>query len=91
MVKAVLALTQADEAERWRQLQHPVTHKIIMSGRADFDIRPGYVFERAGRRFHVQAIPHDLGDLGDWAVYLCVERGDVYRTLEMAENVASLP
>lgn len=28
-IKAILAAARPEEKERWRQLEHPVTHKII--------------------------------------------------------------
>ena len=76
-IKAILASARPDEIERWRQLDHPITHKIIMQRKPTFEILPGDIFERAGRRFYNQAIPNDVGDLGHWTIFYCEERADI--------------
>ena len=76
-IRAVLAQAKSEETERWRQLEHPITHKITKHGRPEFDIKPGDIFEYAGRRFYNQAISYDIGDLGHWAIFFCDERTDV--------------
>jgi hypothetical protein len=82
-VRAVLAAAKPEEIERWRQLGHPVTHKIIMRYTPPFDIRPGDIFEmtalpgRTARRFYNQAIPYNVGDIGHWTIFYCDERTDV--------------
>ncbi len=76
-VRAILAQAKPEEIERWKQLGHPITHKIIMQRRPTFEIRAGDIFERAGQRFYVQAQPHDVGDLGHWTIFYCDERSDV--------------
>jgi hypothetical protein len=79
-IRAILAQAKPEEKERWKQLNHPVTHKIIMQHRPPFDIRPGDIFERAGRRFYMQAVPYDPGDIGHWTVFYCDERSDAVST-----------
>ena len=76
-IRAVLAQARPEEIMRWQQLNHPITHKIIMQGKPPFDIKPGDVFERDGRRFHHQAAPYDVGDVGHWTIFYCEERGDL--------------
>lgn len=76
-VKAILAAAKPEEKERWRQLEHPVTHKMIQQGAPPFEIRPGDFFERGDRRYFVQAAPYNVGDLGHWTIYYCDERSDV--------------
>ena len=76
-IQAILAQAKPEEIQRWRMLNHPVTHKVIMQHRPSFDIRPGDIFERAGRRFYNQALPNDVGDLGHWTIFHCDERTDV--------------
>jgi hypothetical protein len=76
-IRAILAQAKPEEMERWRQLNHPVTHKIIMQRRPPLDIKPGDVFERDGRRFFNVAMPYDVGDLGHWVIFYCDERMDV--------------
>jgi len=76
-VRAILAQARPEETQRWRQLNHPVTHKIIMQHKPPFDIRPGDVFERDGRYFYHQMTPYDVGDIGHWTIFYCDERSDV--------------
>ena len=76
-IKGVLASAKPDEAERWRQLGHTVSHKIIMPGKPDFEVLPGDVFERGARRFYNRMMPNDAGDLGHWTIFYCAERADI--------------
>lgn len=76
-IRAVLAAAKPEEIERWRQLEHPVTHKIIQQGTPPFEIRPGDSFTRGDRRYIVQTAPYNVGDLGHWTIYYCDERSDV--------------
>ena len=76
-IEAILAAAKPEEIERWHQLEHPVTHKIIQQGAAPFPIRPGDSFVCAGRRYIVQAELYDPGGLGHWTIYYCEERGDI--------------
>lgn len=75
-IKGILAEAKPAETERWRQLGHPVTHKVIQQG-AFADIKAGDVLELDGRRFYLQAQPHDPGGLNRWTIYYCEERSDV--------------
>lgn len=76
-LRATLASAKPEEIERWRIINHPITHKIIMQYKPAFDILPGDIFERAGRRFYNQFIPNNVGDLGHWTIFYCDERTDV--------------
>jgi hypothetical protein len=76
-VNAIFAAARPEERERWRQLEHPITHKIIMRHAPPFDVMPGDIFERAGRRFYNQAMPYDVGDIAHWTIFYCDERSDV--------------
>ena len=76
-IEAILASAKPEEIHRWKQLNHPITHKIIMQGILPFDIKPGDIFERAGRRFYNRTLPNDVGDLGHWTIFYCDERIDV--------------
>ena len=76
-IKAMLAEAKPEEKEKWRQLSHPITHKIIVPGRLDVAIKPGYTLDWACRKFYVQAIPKDVGGLGVWTVIYCDERPDI--------------
>ena len=76
-IRAILAQAKPEEVQHWRQLNHPITHKIIMQGKPSFDIRPGDTFEREGKRYYHQASPYNVGDLGHWSIFYCDERSDV--------------
>lgn len=75
-IRAVLAAAKPEEIERWRQLEHPVTHKIIQRGAAPFEIRAGDSLVRGDKRYVVQTAPYNPGDLRHWTIYYCEERGD---------------
>lgn len=75
---AILAQAKPEEKERWRQLAHPVTHKIIQRGKPDFEVRPGDTLRQGHRKFYVSAIPYDVGGLGHWSIYYCEERSDLH-------------
>ena len=76
-IRAILAQASPQEIERWRQLGHPVTHKIIMQRTPAFDVLPGDIFEYAGRRFYIKAMPHNVGDISRWTIFYCEERFDL--------------
>jgi hypothetical protein len=75
-IQAILAQATPQEVERWRQLEHPITHKIIQQRTAGFEIKAGDIFRRAGRRFINAAMPYDVGDIHHWTIYYCEERED---------------
>lgn len=75
-IKAILAAAKPEEIERWRQLEHPVTHKIIQQGVAPFEIKPGDYIVRGEKRYIVQTAPYNPGDLNHWTIYYCDERSD---------------
>ncbi|MDR3148628.1 MAG: hypothetical protein LBT88_01230 [Oscillospiraceae bacterium] len=76
-ITAILAAAKPEEKERWRQLEHPITHKIIQQHTPAFEIKAGDVFERAGRHFYNQAMPYNVGDISHWTIYYCEEREDL--------------
>jgi len=76
-IRAILAVASSEEKQRWRQLEHPITHKIIMQRRPGFSIVSGDVFKHNGRRFVHQALPYDVGDIGHWTIFYCEERTDI--------------
>ena len=76
-IRAILAAARSEEVERWRQLNHPISHKIIMKGKPSFDIRAGDIFEYGGRRFYATALPYEPGNIGHWTIFYCNERADV--------------
>lgn len=76
-IRAVLAAAKPEEIQRWRQLEHPVSHKIIQQGAAAFEIRPGDSLVCGERRYIVQTAPYNPGGLNHWTIYYCDERSDV--------------
>ena len=76
-IRAVLAAAKPEEIERWRQLEHPVTHKIIQQGAAQFAIKAGDSLICEESRYIVQTVPYNPGGLNHWTIYYCEERGDV--------------
>ncbi|MCL2215400.1 MAG: hypothetical protein FWB91_00135 [Defluviitaleaceae bacterium] len=78
-IKAILAQARPEETQRWRQLNHPVSHKIIMQHRPPFTVLPGCMFERTdtGQRYYVAPIPYDPGDISHWNIFYCNDRRDV--------------
>lgn len=75
--KAVLAAAKPEEIERWRQLEHPITHKIIQQGIAPFEIKAGDSLVCERKRYIVQTAPYNPGGLNHWTIYYCDERSDV--------------
>ena len=88
-ILAVLAAATSQEKERWRQLEHPITHMIIMQHTTPYEILPGDVFiydpqvnglrgrEEKQRRFYNQDMPYNVGDIAHWTIFYCEERADV--------------
>lgn len=76
-IRAVLAAAKPEETLRWRQLEHPVSHKIIQQGTAAFEIKPGDSLMHGERRYIVQTAPYNPGGLNHWTIYYCDERSDI--------------
>lgn len=76
-IRAVLAAAKPEEIQRWHQLEHPVSHKIIQQGTAAFEIKPGDSLVDGERRYIVQTTPYNPGGLNHWTIYYCNERSDV--------------
>ena len=76
-IRGTLAQAKPEEVQRWRQLEHPVSHKIIMRKKPAFDVLPGDVLEYAGRRFYNTAVPYDVGGIGHFTIFYCNERTDI--------------
>ena len=75
-IKAILAAAKPEEIERWRQLEHPVTHKIIQQGVPPFEIKPGDSITHGEKRYIVQTAPYNPGGINHWTIYYCDERSD---------------
>lgn len=72
----ILAQASATEKERWKQVAHPVDHKVIVKGTAP-DVRVGDVISTAGREMIVSAIPYDVGGIAHYTIIYCKERNDL--------------
>ena len=77
-IRAVLAAAKPEETLRWRQLEHPVSHKIIQQGTAAFEIKPGDSLMHGERRYIIQTAPYNPGGLNHWTIYYCEERSDTH-------------
>lgn len=75
-IRAILAAAKPEEKERWRQLQHPITHKIIQQGISEVKIKAGYILEYEERKFYISTEPYNIGGLNYWTIYYCEEKGD---------------
>ena len=78
-LEAILAQATPDETQRWRMLNHPVSHKIIMQHTPGFEVKPGYLFEltASGQQFFVSTLPYEPGAIGHWTIFYCNDRRDV--------------
>ena len=76
---AILAQAKPEETQRWRQLNHPVSHKIIMQHKPTFEVGTGYIFEQSdtSQKFYVSAVPYEPGGIGHWMIFYCTDRRDV--------------
>lgn len=71
---AVLAEAKPTEIERFRQIDHPITHTITQQGRPKAKAKDRLIHD--GRIFYVQGVDNP-GDLGLWTIYYAEERSDV--------------
>jgi hypothetical protein len=72
-IKAVLAEAKPQEKERWRQLQHPISHTIVQKGTPKASAEDRLVFGE--RTFFIQGVD-EPGALGFWTIYYVEERYD---------------
>lgn len=72
-IKAVLAEAKPQEKERWRQLQHPISHTIVQKGTPKASAEDRLVFGE--RIFFIQGVD-EPGALGFWTIYYVEERYD---------------
>lgn len=76
-IKGILASANALEKERWKQLSHPVSHKIIQKGIPDFELKAGDFFVYGVKKYHISAVPDNVGGLNHFTIYYCEERSDL--------------
>ena len=76
---AVLAQARPEEIQRWRQLTHPVSHKLIMQHTPAFEILSGYrlVQRDTGQVFYVSTLSSNIGGIGHFTIIYLNDRRDV--------------
>lgn len=72
-IKAVLAEAKPQEKERWRQLQHPISHTITQKGSPQAEAEDRLTL--GDRIFFIQGVD-EPGALGLWTIYYVEERYD---------------
>jgi hypothetical protein len=72
-LSAVLADAKPQEKDRWKQLQHPISHTITQKGKPKADAEDRLVL--GDRSFFIQGVD-DPGALGLWTIYYVEERFD---------------
>ena len=73
-LKGCLANATDGERERWKQLQHPVTHTIVQAGMPKAKTGDKLIF---GERIFLVCAIDDCGGLGITTIYYAEERSDV--------------
>jgi len=73
-ILAVLAEAKPTEIERFKHLDHPITHTITQKGRPQAEAGDRIV--HGGRYFYIQGVD-EPGELGLWTIYYAEERSDV--------------
>lgn len=73
-LRGVLAEAKALELERWKQLQHPITHTIVQKGGRCL-VRVGDRLILGGRAFYIQGIDN-IGALNLFTQIFAEERSD---------------
>lgn len=73
-LKGCLARASVEDREKWAQLEHPISHTIVQSGRPK--AKPEDKLVLGERVFWIHAID-DCGGLGITTIYYAEERSDV--------------
>lgn len=73
-LKAVLAKASPEEKERWKQMQHPISHTVVQKGSPKANPEDRLIL--GNRIFLIQGLD-ELGSLGLWTIYYVEERFDV--------------
>lgn len=72
-IRGVLAEAKPVEKERWRQLQHPISHIITQKGQPQAEAEDRLILGE--RMFFIQGVD-EPGALGLWTIYYVEERFD---------------
>ena len=73
-LKGCLANATEGDRERWKQLQHPITHTIVQRGRPRAKPEDKLIL---GERVFLVHMVDDCGGLGISTIYYAEERADV--------------
>lgn len=73
-ISGVLAEADPQQKERFKQLEHPISHTITQQGALEAEAGDRLVL--GSRHFYVQGVD-DPGGLGLWAIYYAEERSDL--------------
>lgn len=80
-LRGTLAVATSSEKERWGQLSHPVSHKVILRGVPEISLLVGDIlrWESCGamRELILNKIPYDVGGLGHYILIYGDERRDL--------------
>ena len=74
MLTGCLADATEKDRERWKQLEHPITHTIVQAGRPQAKEEDKLVL---GERVFIIRAVDDCGGLGITTIYYAEERTDV--------------
>lgn len=74
MLKGCLANATDNDRERWKQLQHPITHTIVQAGSPRAKAEDRLVL---GERMFIIHAVDDCGGLGITTIYYAEERMDI--------------
>ena len=72
-IRGVLAEAKPVEKERWRQLQHPISHTITQKWRPQAEAEDRLILGE--RMFFIQGVD-EPGAIGLWTIYYVEERFD---------------
>lgn len=77
-VRGILSHATAVERDRWKQLSHWVTHKVVVSGVPEVPLRAGDVLLCGKEAYTLSGVPYDVGDLHYTTILYCEVRKDLY-------------
>lgn len=73
-LRGTLSNASQQEQSRWKQMEHPISHTIVVKGRTEAKAED--VLTISGRRFYVQG-KNDPSEMGIFTILYCDERTGV--------------
>ena len=70
-LRGTLSNASQQEQSRWKQMEHPISHTIVVRGRTLAQAED--VLTISGRRFYVQGV-NDPNEMGIFTILYCDER-----------------